>query len=393
MRHSPAGLKIWTLVRNFVLVIFALPLLAACGGGGVSGLFAKADINTSTKFSSREYGVSASKREYTGKRVPKGGGRYQVGKPYKVAGRWYKPRENTRYDATGKASWYGPNFHGRRTANGEIFDQNAISAAHPTLPLPSYVRVTNLENGNSIIVRVNDRGPFAHGREIDLSRRAADLLGYINKGTARVRVKYVGRAPLEGDDTRTLMASYNQKTRMERGAETTTRIAFAEPTVRRLAPVPAQQSFATRAVSVHNNVSVTAQGFNIVNSLGSDGLGALFYAPPGFDADDSAQNVHAAIAAATALATRATDLRAWQATMDEDARKLRFELGVFANADNALDVAKAFAVLGAVDEDPVTLKGSAATRLTLSWLKPGVARSDVSELAYQLGLGNVILYD
>lgn len=390
MRHSPKIMNLSKLVRNFALGLFLLPMLSACGSSNFFGL---ADINTKTKFSSSEYGVSASKRVYTGKRVPKGGGRYQIGKPYKVAGRWYKPRENKRYDETGQASWYGPNFHGRRTANGEIFDQNALSAAHPTLPLPSYVRVTNLENGNSLIVRVNDRGPFVHGREIDLSRRAADMLGYINKGTARVRVKYVGRAPLEGDDTRTLMASYNRKSRMERGRETTTRVAFAQPVRRALAPVPAQRAIAMRATQSHGVVSVTAQGFNIVNSVGSNGLGPLFYAPPGFDADASAQNVHAAIAAATALATRDSDLKAWQATMDEDARKLRLELGVFADAQNALDIAKAFAVFGAVDEDEVTLKGDPATRLTLTWLKPGVSRVDVSELAYQLGLGNVILYE
>ena len=101
-----------------------------------------------------------------------------VGKPYQVAGRWYTPRVDNNYDKTGKASWYGSNFHGRLTANGEIFDQNAMTAAHPTLPLPSYVRVTNLQNRRSVIVRVNDRGPFVADRLIDLSseeRRPAGL--------------------------------------------------------------------------------------------------------------------------------------------------------------------------------------------------------------------------
>ncbi len=108
-----------------------------------------------------------------------------------------------------------PNFHGRLTANGEIFDQNHLSAAHPTLPLPSYVRVTNMANGRSVVVRVNDRGPFAHGREIDLSSRTADVLDFKNQGTAKVRVQYVGRAPLKGDDTRFLMASINSPTELE----------------------------------------------------------------------------------------------------------------------------------------------------------------------------------
>ena len=128
-----------------------------------------------------------------------GGGIYKIGNPYKVDGDWYYPAENEEYDNEGIASWYGPNFHGKPTANGEVFDQNLITAAHPTLPMPIYARVTNLENGRSLVVRINDRGPFVSDREIDLSRRSAELLGYINKGTARVRVQYLRRAPLEGD--------------------------------------------------------------------------------------------------------------------------------------------------------------------------------------------------
>jgi rare lipoprotein A len=116
-------------------------------------------------------------------------GIYKVGNPYKINGVWYYPRLDYEYLETGIASWYGPNFHGRRTANGEAFDQNIVSAAHRTLPLPSLVRVTNLENGRSIQVRVNDRGPFAHGRIIDLSRQGAQLLGFHRKGTAKVRVE------------------------------------------------------------------------------------------------------------------------------------------------------------------------------------------------------------
>ncbi|MBC7905839.1 MAG: septal ring lytic transglycosylase RlpA family protein [Rhodospirillaceae bacterium] len=114
---------------------------------------------------------------------------YKIGKPYQVAGVWYYPREDFDYDETGIASWYGPDFHGKMTANGESFDQNAVSAAHKTLPLPSVVRVTNLDNGRSLVIRVNDRGPFANGRIIDLSRRAAQLLGTEAAGTAKVRVQ------------------------------------------------------------------------------------------------------------------------------------------------------------------------------------------------------------
>lgn len=128
--------------------------------------------------------------------APPVSGVYKVGAPYQIDGTWYYPHEEPDYDETGVASWYGPNFYGQRTANGEAYDANAITAAHRTLPMPVNVRVTNLENGRSLIVRVNDRGPFAKGRIIDLSERAAKLLGYYGNGTARVRVTFVSAAPL-----------------------------------------------------------------------------------------------------------------------------------------------------------------------------------------------------
>ena len=137
--------------------------------------------------------------------VPPRAGVYKIGQPYQIDNVWYYPQEQPTYDETGIASWYGPNFYGRQTANGEIYDGNQFTAAHKTLPMPVNVRVTNLENGRSIVVRVNDRGPFAHGRIIDLSRRAAEALNMVQQGTARVRVTYLGRADLNGagpaDDT------------------------------------------------------------------------------------------------------------------------------------------------------------------------------------------------
>ncbi len=138
-----------------------------------------------------------------------GGGRYWVGKPYEIAGELYEPREEPNYNREGKASWYGAAFHGKLTANGEIFDRAAITAAHPTLPLPSYVRVTNLDNDRSMIVRVNDRGPFKYGRLIDVSEQTAALLGFHKRGLARVRVEYVSKAPLSGNDKDWLLASFS----------------------------------------------------------------------------------------------------------------------------------------------------------------------------------------
>lgn len=132
--------------------------------------------------------------------VPKGGGTYKVGEPYQIEGQWFVPREEPAYDRSGVASYYAEDFHGRRTSNGEIFDMWALTAAHPTLPLPSYVYVTNLANGRTLLVRVNDRGPYARSRVIDVSRATARYLGFETQGTAQVRVRYAGRAPLSGED-------------------------------------------------------------------------------------------------------------------------------------------------------------------------------------------------
>jgi rare lipoprotein A len=120
-------------------------------------------------------------------------GVYKVGNPYQIDGVWYYPAEDYNYDETGIASWYGPGFHQKFTANGEIFDQNDLTAAHRTLPMPCFVRVTNLDNGRSIVLRVNDRGPYARGRILDVSRRGAQLLGYEGGGTARVRVQILAQ--------------------------------------------------------------------------------------------------------------------------------------------------------------------------------------------------------
>jgi rare lipoprotein A len=158
-------------------------------------------------FSSKEYSPRVVEE---GEPVPKGGGIYRVGKPYSVNGRTYVPAENPSYRIEGIASWYGRDFHGRLTANGEIYDMHSISAAHTTLPLPCYVRVTNLDNGRSIIVRVNDRGPYHRNRVIDLSIGTAKALDFYSRGLARVRVEYVGAAPIEGSDDTMLMATLRE---------------------------------------------------------------------------------------------------------------------------------------------------------------------------------------
>lgn len=190
---------------------FALRFLAV---SAVALATANCASNTATKLASGngidpKYGVRASPRLYNeGDVIPKGGGRRYTGKPYVVAGETYTPRDNPRgYVREGLASWYGSAFHGRMTANGEVFDRHSIAAAHPTLPLPSYARVTNLDNGSSMIVRVNDRGPYHAGRVMDVSEEAAEALGFHRKGTAHVRVEYVGKASLAGSDDRKLLAT------------------------------------------------------------------------------------------------------------------------------------------------------------------------------------------
>jgi rare lipoprotein A (peptidoglycan hydrolase) len=171
--------------------------------------------------------------------VSKGGGQHRVGGPYNAGGRDHTPVENKTYRAEGMASWYGRDFHGRPTANREVYDMHSISAAHPTMPLPSYARVTNLENGRSIIVRVNNRGPYSRGRIVDLSVGTAKALDFYSKGLAKVRVEYVGRAPIEGSDDRMLMATLREGSPAP--APSKVMVASAKPFIPNLADRAAAQ--------------------------------------------------------------------------------------------------------------------------------------------------------
>jgi rare lipoprotein A len=208
-------------------------LRAARGVAAVAACLVLANCASSGKFAGGvdpKYGVSSSPRVVAfGDPVPKGGGIYRVGKPYTVAGQVYVPEEDTHYRAEGLASWYGDDFHGRLTANGEVFDMASLTAAHPTLPMPCYARVTNLSNGKSLIVRVNDRGPYHGNRVMDVSSRAADLLEFKGNGIAQVRVEYVGRAPLEGSDDRQLIATL--RTGVPAPSPSLVRVASARPFV------------------------------------------------------------------------------------------------------------------------------------------------------------------
>jgi rare lipoprotein A len=187
------------VLRRVVAAGVLTGVLAAAGCSAVDTLGSVVDPR---------YGVSLGARVVApGDPIPKGGGTYRIGQAYTIGGKTYVPAEDPHYQAEGLASWYGEDWHGRLTANGEIFDMNSVSAAHATLPIPSYLRVTNLENNRSVIVRVNDRGPYHDNRIIDVSVKTAQLLGFHTNGVARVRLEYVAKAPLEGSDDAMLIAT------------------------------------------------------------------------------------------------------------------------------------------------------------------------------------------
>ena len=235
MRQYQVWRRFDAIARGCAIALFGMAL-ASCGSTNDS-----------------RYGVKSSLRVVSpGHPIPKGGGTYRVGNPYVIAGRTYVPREDANYRAEGQASWYGSDFQGRLTANGEVFDMHSLSAAHPTLPLPSYVRVTNLENRRSVVVRINDRGPYASNRLIDLSVRAAKILGFYDKGIANVRVEYVGRAALSGSDDEKLA----QSLRTDEPVPLQTRVAATGP-----APAHLRQSVvATHLPAPIHSAALTGRG-------------------------------------------------------------------------------------------------------------------------------------
>lgn len=164
-------------IRRFAILSLSLMVLASCASNQRVAEVTNPDFPAYMQLG----------RDTKGKIVTT----YKIGNPYQVAGLWYYPAEDYGYNEVGIASWYGPGFNGKRTANGEVYDMNALTAAHKTLPIPSVVQVTNLENGRTLRLRINDRGPFVEGRIIDLSLRAAQLLDVQKKGIARVRVELV----------------------------------------------------------------------------------------------------------------------------------------------------------------------------------------------------------
>jgi rare lipoprotein A (peptidoglycan hydrolase) len=281
-------------------------------------------------FSVAEYGEASPRVVAANAPVPQGGGRYQIGKPYTVAGKTYKPDDDPLYSQVGLASWYGDAFHGRLTANGEVYDVAALTAAHPTMPLPSYARVTNLANKRSIIVRVNDRGPFAHGRLIDVSQSVASILDFKRAGTAKVKVDYVGPAHLDGRDQKMLMASYRAPGHGGDGMVLAMNEAPKPRAVRAVAKP--RKNLPVDRFEVFDNTPAFDDRFEATPAVGnSDELAPLImrtgfassYAPPAEQA--------AGIAATEAMASQAV-----------------VQIGVFGDRGNAARVGTSFASFGKV---------------------------------------------
>jgi rare lipoprotein A len=200
--------------------------------------------------------------------LPEGGGRYHVGRPYQVAGRWFTPKEQPGYDKKGQASWYGEAFHARKTSNGEWFDMADLTAAHPTLPLPSYAKVTNLENGKVVVVRINDRGPFVGTRLIDLSKRTSEYLGFKHKGKAMVRVQWIAEAPLDDKGYRHLAMMNGQLKRgssMRQLTQTASRATPANTQVAEGESVdePAAETVAYKAPATEPEPTFVSAGYVI----------------------------------------------------------------------------------------------------------------------------------
>jgi rare lipoprotein A len=423
--------------------VAAAALLASCATAP-----SKPAKRSKEYFSEKEYGVKASPRvvQY-GQPVPQGGGRYMVGKPYTVKGRVYKPFEHKRYTAVGYASWYGSAFHGRYTANGEVYDMDGFSAAHPTMPLPSYARVTNLRNGRSITVRVNDRGPYASDRVMDLSSRTAEVLDMKHHGTAKVKVEYIGPARMEGHDQRMLLASYkgpgssvSGDTMLAMAPTPALRAPSANPAVvmAALVPVPrARPDFyeggAAFDPAVAYNEGQPAR--RVVADAAADASGGTNYgerslgsykvnSPVGFsDAEAipasissdeyappvrrSARSSYAADMPVSPAQRAAADLAAGAAGKDKlqsalDAAVERvasersadvpvIQLGVFSNLANAQAVAGRFTELGRVTATPITVGGKSLQSVRLVLADRSVSGEDAVRSVQAAGLPGAYL--
>jgi len=281
--------------------------------------------------------------------APKSQGVYKVGKPYQVDGVWYYPQEDYSYSATGIASWYGPDFHGKTTANGEIYDMNEVTAAHKTLPLPSIARVTNLENGRSLLVRVNDRGPFVNGRIIDVSRRTAQLLGFEAAGTAKVRVDVVA------DQSRALAMAMPRDASEQPAAPAVKASPRPAVTAEALPPPPGAKAAPPSEGQTSTTVASAGSG-----SARSVGAGAASATDPG--ATDPGKPV--TTAALDGAAIQASDPPA-VTVQPVGPSNIYIQAGAFTQIDNANRLRARLSPLGQTSVTPIFLGNQQMFRVRL----------------------------
>ncbi len=277
-------------------------------------------------------------------------GYYKIGKPYQINGVTYTPAWDPNYDETGIASWYAGEFTGEPTANGELYDPNQLTAAHRTLPMPSLVRVTNLDNGRALIVRINDRGPYAQNRIIDLSRRCAQLLGFEQKGTAKVRVQILAKdsealadAARHGQLATSVASAIETNPVASAPAEPPPQVASAQP----VAPAPAPQQPAPVQVTP---LADTAGGIGVVDEKAVINQETGGAAPKGQDI--GGRFLPAPIVKQEAIAHTGIYIQA----------------GAFSSADNAAKLQARLAGMGA-EIDPVTVNGKELFRVRIGPLK------------------------
>lgn len=369
-------------VRHLALTCSVAALMAACSqGGSPSRPIGGASIDRPL-FTEDAYGVSSSERVTTGRNVPKGGGHYKLGSPYKVAGRWYTPSEDPSYDRQGIASWYGDDFHGRRTANGEVFDRYALSAAHPTFPLPSYAYVTNLQNGRTLLVRVNDRGPYVAGRIIDMSHASARALGYDGQGHARVRVRYAGRAPLNGDDRRERQFFAEQVWNGGRGS----RVAYSEPQDFSPAPPMPMRDYARAGDPPQDRWSPTAYRAQLA------GKPEPLQQRPRYQTAAVAPPPQPYYAGSPRETDRASN---W----GDDARNVRagrafVNVGNYRNQQNAEQLRRDLGDLGPIEVAPLASRdGAQVFRVRLGPLSPAQAEVAAREVASRGVAGSTVVFE
>jgi rare lipoprotein A len=299
-----------------------------------------------------------------------GMGRYKVGKPYQINGIWYYPKVDYEYDEVGIASWYGPGFHGEMTANGEIYDMNAMTAAHKTLPMPSIVRVTNLENGRTVKLRVNDRGPFVGERIIDVSRRAAQMLGFYGAGTARVRVQ------IEAEESRQIAAAMTGQPTMVGNAAMPAASIYASPAAAAAGDEP--QAPKDVAVAAESNADDAAP------QLAS--IGETAVANPQRAASEGSAPASPAAVMAEPLPAPSPEAPQRAVGASGKGRGAHFvQAGAFADPANVARAQSTLTKLGPVEVKPVSVDGRQLMRVRVGPLASADAAEDVLVATVRLG--------